>query len=142
GYQRVGLSATVGNPEEIALFLGGNQPVKIVQIPLNKPTKYKVEYPLPGEEDRELAQRLYTTPEAAARLTLVDDLVEAHDSTLIFVNSRVNAELLGSKFNMMDRKIWSNNDWLQEKKGVEAEEGSRRERTKGIDAKSTLQRGK
>src|SRR5207245_1596569 len=34
GFQRVGLSATVGNPEEIALFLGGNQPVKIVQVPL------------------------------------------------------------------------------------------------------------
>src|SRR5207244_8389665 len=74
GFQRVGLSATVGNPEEIALFLGGNQPVKIVQIPLNKSTRYKVEYTPPGEEDRDLAQRLYTTPEAAARLTLVDDL--------------------------------------------------------------------
>src|SRR5437016_12950344 len=70
GFQRVGLSATVGNPEEIALFLGGNQPVKIVQVPLNKSTMYKVEYPPPGEEDRDLARRLYTTPEAAARLKI------------------------------------------------------------------------
>ncbi|TMI18238.1 DEAD/DEAH box helicase [Candidatus Bathyarchaeota archaeon] len=132
GYQRVGLSATVGNPEEIALFLGGNQPVKIVQIPLNKPTKYKVEYPLPGEEDRELAQRLYTTPEAAARLTLVDDLVEAHDSTLIFVNSRVNAELLGSKFNMMDRKIMVHHGSLPKEERVRAEEAFKAREIKGL----------
>src|SRR5690349_322730 len=73
-FQRIGLSATVGNPEEIASFLGGARLVKIVQIPLSKSTRYKVEYPVPGEDDREVARRLFTTPEAAARLTLVDDL--------------------------------------------------------------------
>ncbi len=140
-FQRVGLSATVGNPEEIALFLGGNQPVKIVQIPLNKSTRYKVEYPLPGEEDRELAQRLYTTPEAAARLTLVDDLVEAHDSTLIFVNSRVNAELLGSKFNMMDRKIMVHHGSLPREERVRAEEAFKAGEIKGLVCTSTLELG-
>jgi len=140
-FQRVGLSATVGNPEEIALFLGGNQPVKIVQIPLNKATRYKVEYPLPGEEDRELARRLYTTPEAAARLTLVDDLVEAHDSTLIFVNSRVNAELLGSKFNMMDRKIMVHHGSLPREERVRAEEAFKAGEIKGLVCTSTLELG-
>ena len=140
-FQRVGLSATVGNPEEIALFLGGNQPVKIVQIPLNKSTRYKVEYPLPGEEDRKLAQRLYTTPEAAARLTLVDDLVEAHDSTLIFVNSRVNAELLGSKFNMMDRKIMVHHGSLPREERVRAEEAFKAGEIKGLVCTSTLELG-
>ncbi len=141
GFQRVGLSATVGNPEEIALFLGGNQPVKTVQIPLNKLTKYKVEYPAPGEEDRDLARRLYTTPEAAARLTLVDDLVEAHDSTLIFVNSRVNAELLGSKFNMMDRKIMVHHGSLPREARVRAEEAFKGGEIKGLVCTSTLELG-
>ena len=141
GFQRVGLSATVGNPEEIALFLGGNQPVKIVQVPLNKSTMYKVEYPPPGEEDRDLARRLYTTPEAAARLTLVDDLVEAHDSTLIFVNSRVNAELLGSKFNMMDRKIMVHHGSLPREERVRAEEAFKTGEIKGLVCTSTLELG-
>ena len=141
GFQRVGLSATVGNPEEIALFLGGNQPVKTVQIPLNKLTKYKVQYPAPGEEDRDLARRLYTTPEAAARLTLVDDLVEAHDSTLIFVNSRVNAELLGSKFNMMDRKIMVHHGSLPREERVRAEEAFKGGEIKGLVCTSTLELG-
>src|SRR5438067_7301357 len=141
GFQRVGLSATVGNPEEIALFLGGDQPVKTVQIPLNKLTRYKVEYPAPGEEDRDLARRLYTTPEAAARLTLVDDLVEAHDSTLIFVNSRVNAELLGSKFNMMDRKIMVHHGSLPREERVRAEEAFKGGEIKGLVCTSTLELG-
>ncbi len=141
GFQRVGLSATVGNPEEITLFLGGNQPVKTVQIPINKSTKYKVEYPAPGEEDRDLARRLYTTPEAAARLTLVDDLVEAHDSTLIFVNSRVNAELLGSKFNMMDRKIMVHHGSLPREERVRAEEAFKAGDIKGLVCTSTLELG-
>src|SRR5713101_5972153 len=141
GFQRVGLSATVSNPEEIARFLGGKQPVKIVQIPLNKSTRYRVEYPSPGEEDQELARRLYTTPEAAARLTLVDDLVEAHDSTLIFVNSRVNAELLGSKFNMMDRKIMVHHGSLPREERVRAEEAFKTGEIKGLVCTSTLELG-
>jgi ATP-dependent helicase Lhr and Lhr-like helicase len=140
-FQRVGLSATVGNPDQIAQFLGGGSSVKIVQIPLSRSTKYKVEYPVPGDEDRETARRLYTTPEAAARLTLVDDLVEAHDSTLIFVNSRVNAELLGSKFSMMDRKIMVHHGSLPREERVRAEEAFKAGDIKGLVCTSTLELG-
>lgn len=141
GFQRVGLSATVGNPEEIAQFLGGADPVKIVQIPLSKDTRYKIEYPAPGEEDQELARKLYTAPEAAARLALVDDLVEAHDSTLIFVNSRVNAEMLGSKFNMMDQKIMVHHGSLPKEERVRAEESFKAREIKGLVCTSTLELG-
>ncbi len=141
GFQRVGLSATVGNPEEIARFLGGSEPVQIVQIPLSKDTRYKIESPPPGEEDQELARRLYTAPEAAARLALVSDLVEAHDSTLIFVNSRVNAEMLGSKFNMMDQKIMVHHGSLPKEERVHAEEAFKAREIKGLVCTSTLELG-
>jgi ATP-dependent Lhr-like helicase len=140
-FQRVGLSATVGNPDEIANFLGGNNPVRIVLIPLSKDTRYKIEYPPPGEEDQELARKLYTAPEAAARLTLVSDLVEAHDSTLIFVNSRVNAEMLGSKFNMMDQKIMVHHGSLPKEERVRAEEAFKARQIKGLVCTSTLELG-
>jgi ATP-dependent Lhr-like helicase len=141
GFQRVGLSATVGNPEEIAAYLGGKDPVRIVQIPLDKLTKYTVEYPVPGEEDQQLARKLYTAPEAAARLALVSDLVEAHDSTLIFVNSRVNAEMLGSKFNMMNQKIMVHHGSLTREERVRAEEAFKTGQVKGLVATSTLELG-
>jgi len=141
GFQRIGLSATVGNPEEISRFLGGSEPVRIVQIPLSKDTRYKIEYPTPGEEDQELARRLYTAPEAAARLALVSDLVDAHDSTLIFVNSRVNAEMLGSKFNMMDQKIMVHHGSLPKEERVRAEEAFKACEIKGLVCTSTLELG-
>jgi ATP-dependent Lhr-like helicase len=141
GFQRVGLSATVGNPEEISQFLGGSEPVRIVQIPLSKDTRYRIEYPPPGEEDQELARRLYTAPEAAARLALVSDLVDAHDSTLIFVNSRVNAEMLGSKFNMMDQKIMVHHGSLPKEERVRAEEAFKARQIKGLVCTSTLELG-
>jgi ATP-dependent Lhr-like helicase len=141
GFQRVGLSATVGNPEEISRFLGGSEPVRIVQIPLSKDTRYRIEYPPPGEEDQELARRLYTAPEAAARLALVSDLVDAHDSTLIFVNSRVNAEMLGSKFNMMDQKIMVHHGSLPKEERVRSEEAFKSRQIKGLVCTSTLELG-
>jgi ATP-dependent Lhr-like helicase len=141
GFQRIGLSATVGNPEEISRFLGGSEPVRIVQIPLSKDTRYKIEYPTPGEEDQELARRLYTAPEAAARLALVSDLVDSHDSTLIFVNSRVNAEMLGSKFNMMDQKIMVHHGSLPKEERVRAEEAFKARQVKGLVCTSTLELG-
>ena len=141
GFQRIGLSATVGNPEEISRFLGGSEPVRIVQIPLSKDTRYKIEYPTPGEEDQELARRLYTAPEAAARLALVSDLVDAHDSTLIFVNSRVNAEMLGSKFNLMDQNIMVHHGSLPKEERVRAEEAFKARQVKGLVCTSTLELG-
>jgi ATP-dependent Lhr-like helicase len=141
GFQRIGLSATVGNPEEISRFLGGSEPVRTVQIPLSKDTRYKIEYPTPGEEDQELARRLYTAPEAAARLALVSDLVDAHDSTLIFVNSRVNAEMLGSKFNLMDQNIMVHHGSLPKEERVRAEEAFKAGQVKGLVCTSTLELG-
>jgi len=141
GFQRIGLSATVGNPEEISRFLGGSEPVRIVQIPLSKDSRYKIEYPTPGEDDQELARRLYTAPEAAARLALVSDLVDAHDSTLIFVNNRVNAEMLGSKFNMMDQKIMVHHGSLPKEERVRAEEAFKAREIKGLVCTSTLELG-
>src|SRR5256712_5668018 len=140
-FQRVGLSATVGNPGEIALFLGGYEPVQVVQIPLGKSTRYKVEYPTPGEADKELARRIYTAPEAAARLNMVASLVEAHDSTLIFSNSRVNAEMLGSKFNMMDEKIMVHHGSLPKEERVRAEEAFKSGEIRGLVCTSTLELG-
>src|SRR3989441_4672402 len=140
-FQRVGLSATVGNPGEIALFLGGYDPVQVVQIPLSKSTRYKVEYPTPGEADKELARRIYTAPEAAARLNMVASLVEAHDSTLIFSNSRVNAEMLGSKFNMMDEKIMVHHGSLPKEERVRAEEAFKSGEIRGLVCTSTLELG-
>lgn len=104
-FQHVGLSATVGNPDEIAAFVAGGRPIQVLEVSPLKEVKYFVEFPHPTDEDHVVAQSLYTAPEAAARLNRIWELVEDHDSTLIFVNSRTNAEMLGSKFHQLKRSI-------------------------------------
>jgi len=103
-FQRIGLSATVGNPDDVAKFVAGtNRDVQVVQALLPKGYKYTVENPSPADADYDLAGKLRTSPEAAARIRRIAELVDAHRSTLIFVNSRQNAEMLGYKFNQLGR---------------------------------------
>jgi ATP-dependent Lhr-like helicase len=103
-FQRIGLSATVGNPEDVARFVAGtNREINIVQAVLAKNYRYKVEYLSPTEKDYELAAKLETSPEAAARIRRLIELIDSHKSTLVFVNSRTIAELLGHRFDQLGR---------------------------------------
>jgi ATP-dependent Lhr-like helicase len=70
-FQRIGLSATVGNPHEIALFLVGVKPVEVVEVDVDKTYKYRVEFPYPSDDDYDLADDLSTSPKAASRLNRI-----------------------------------------------------------------------
>jgi len=103
-FQRIGLSATVANPEKVAKFIAGtHRNIKVVEATLAKGYRYFIETPSPQEDDYDLAAKLRTSPEAAARIRRIIELVNSHTSTLIFVNSRQNAEMLGHKFNQLRR---------------------------------------
>jgi ATP-dependent Lhr-like helicase len=102
--QRIGLSATVGNPDEVAHFIAGTgRTVRVVQAMPAKDYSYRAENPEPIDSDYDLAAKLKTAPEAAARLRRIMELVDSHKSTLIFVNSRQNAEMLGHRFDQLSR---------------------------------------
>src|SRR6266705_5056156 len=101
GFQRIGLSATVGRPGSIAALFGGENPLEILAAPLEKQYEYRVEWPRPIDKDFETAQDFYITPEAAAGLSAIDDTLDESRSTLVFVNARPLAELLGSRLSML-----------------------------------------
>ena len=67
-FQRIGLSATIGNPKEIAHYLAGTRrEVAIVEASAEKSYRYSVENPAPAEKDYDLAAKLETSPEAAVK---------------------------------------------------------------------------
>jgi len=142
-FQRVGLSATVGNPEKVAQFIAGtNRPIKIIDVPLPKGYRYSVEYPLPEDEDYDLAQKLHTAPEAAARIRRILDLVKQHNSTLIFANSRANAEVLGHKFTQLERSdIAVHHGSLSKEIRASIEDEFKAKALKAIVCTSTLELG-
>ena len=103
--------------------------------------KYFVEFPHPTDEDNIIAQSLYTAPEAAARLNRIWELVENHDSTLIFVNSRTNAETLGSKFHQLKRNVAVHHGSLPREERVRVENDFKNGRIKALVCTSTLELG-
>jgi ATP-dependent Lhr-like helicase len=142
-FQKIGLSATVGNPDEVAKFIAGtNRSIRVVQASLLKGYRYQVENPAPTEADYDLAGKLGTAPEAAARIRRVAELVDSHKSTLIFVNSRTNAEMLGFKFNQLGRTdVAVHHGSLSKEERVQIEDEFKAGVLKAIICTSTLELG-
>ena len=115
--QRVGLSATVRPVEEIARFLGGQRPVKVVRPPSDKTLRVDVVVPVedmtslgtaaaPPETQAGVQGVAGVTPFEGPRNSIwpaveerVLDLVLAHRSTIVFANSRRLAERLCARLN-------------------------------------------
>jgi len=109
--QRVGLSATVRPVEEVSRFLAGGRPVSVVQPPSDKQWDLQVVVPIAdmsalgevsadhsGAADRP-ERRASIWPHVEERIV---DLIAQHRSTLVFANSRRQAERLTARLN----EIW------------------------------------
>ena len=140
-FQRIGLSATVGNPEEVARFLGGLHPISVIDVEVDKSYRYRVEYPEPEDEDFDLSDELNTTPQAASRLRRIRDLVQGHRSTLIFVQGRGQAESLGHKLGQIDPLIEVHHGSLSREQRHLTEDRFKAGELRGIVCTSTLQLG-
>ncbi|MEM2986899.1 MAG: DEAD/DEAH box helicase, partial [Nitrososphaerota archaeon] len=143
-FQRIGLSATIGNPEKIAKFLVGmNNKCEIVKVSIAKEMKIDVLYPYPRKEDKILAEKLLTLPSVAARLSLIRKLIESHESTLIFTNTRPLAEILTNRFKVwdLDFPIGIHHGSLAKVSRVSAEQGLKYGKLIGIVCTSSLELG-
>lgn len=102
--QRVGLSATVRPPEELARFLSGAGPTsrtRVVAPRAAKTVELSVQVPVP-----DMANLANTPPQAGGTPSIwphvearLVDLIEAHNSTIVFANSRRLAERLTARLN-------------------------------------------
>ncbi len=105
--QRIGLSATVRPTETVAAFLGGSQPVTVVQPPSSKELDLSVVVPVEdlaslgdevglGGDGEEPAAPPSLWPHVESRIV---DLVTQHRSTIVFANSRRLTERLAARLN-------------------------------------------
>lgn len=141
-FQVIGLSATVGNPTEITAFLGGaSSKVRVLQVEAEKEYRYFVELPDPVEDDYELARLLYTSAEHAAVLNRIVEQVEEHDASLVFVNSRVNAETLVSKLNIFSKGFGVHHGSLPKEERTRTEDDFKEGRLRALVCTSTLELG-
>ena len=143
-FQLIGLSATIGSPEEVARFLVGNErEVEIVRVPVARLMKLQVIYPQPGPEDYKLASVLFTHPEVAVRLRLIRRFMEEHKSVLLFTNTRTISEVLASRFKVwdIDFPISIHHGSLAKPSRIAAEKGLKEGELKGLICTSSLELG-
>jgi ATP-dependent Lhr-like helicase len=143
-FQLIGLSATVGSAEEVARFLvGPGRYCRVVKVPLPKGFSVTILFPVPGPEDRELAEYLGVAPDVAARLNAIRSLVEVHRSTLIFTNTRPLAEILANRFKALDETfpVTIHHGSLSRDRRLEAEKDLKQGELKGLICTSSLEMG-
>ena len=143
-FQMIGLSATIGTPEKVARFLvGNNRPVEIVRVPVARTLKLRIIYPKPQPEDFTLASTLYTHPEVAARLRVIREYIEQHNSVLLFTNTRTISEVLASRFKVWDINfpVSIHHGSLAKPSRVAAERGLKQGDLQGLICTSSLELG-
>lgn len=136
-FQRIGLSATVGTPQEVAHYLGTH--VDIVDATEQKDIIVQVEYPL--QEDVTLAAQLHVNVETAARITRIQELLQEHKSVLVFVNTREMAEILSSRFNIVEEDIDVHHSSLSKFMRIETEKKFKSQELKSIICTSSMELG-
>ncbi len=141
--QFIGLSATLGNPEEVASLVAGELPVSVVYTPVSKRFEVRIEWPDVTPEDRELAAKLFVAPEVVAKLRRIRELVEEHRATLVFTNTRPASEMIGSRLRLWDEKIpvYVHHGSLSLGERVRVEEMLKKGEIKGVICTSSLELG-
>src|SRR5438046_885354 len=102
-FQRVGLSATQRPLEEIGRFVSGGRPIRLVDAGTRKPLDLQVVVPVEDMREPGTAAGHSIWPSIYPELLR---LVEAHRSTIVFVNNRRLAERLALRLNeLAEREI-------------------------------------
>ena len=106
GYQRIGISATIGDVNEASNFLFNDKAHKNITSAMQKQFDITVEMPLkPKYDDKEFRLSFGLDLPAYARITRVTELIMDAKAAIIFANTRQAVESIGSKLIMLEKTI-------------------------------------
>jgi ATP-dependent Lhr-like helicase len=146
-YQRIGISATIGNADEAKRFLFAGGDGRIIDSTAAKEMEVGIEMPRePAKDYKEFREKFDLDAQTLARLERIADMVEKSDSILIFANTRQVVESLGSKLIYLDRMrpfgtIGIHHGSLDKGERIAMENAFKEGRIKGIMATSSLELG-
>ena len=162
-FQRIGLSATVGDPEAVGRFLTGKREVnappavktnldsqspasvdrgfEIVSVDVGSRVAFTVTRPEITPEDERLAGELATTETMASHVRTIRDAVAANESTLVFVNTRQTAEALGSRLKKLDVSLEVHHGSLARDVRIDVEEQFKSGELAGLVCTSSMELG-
>ena len=148
GFQRIGVSATVADPAQVARWLGGRgRDVEVVVVKAAKEIRLAVVHPEPAPDDAELAAKLAVPPNLVAQMHAIRRLCLAHKRVLVFHNTRDGAELLASRSALLDAEagkeplLGLHHGSLSAEVRTEVEDGFKAGRIRALVATSSLELG-
>lgn len=150
-FQRVGLSATVGSPEKVRDFLvGTKRDGVIIETSKKRELDVQVKKPVVDEKrDKRLSEIMRCDVEKAASMRVCKKLIEGHQSTLFFVNTRDAAETLSSSYTLWREELSSEDDFpigvhhgsLSKEARIEMEKRFKEGGLKGLICTSSMELG-
>lgn len=145
-FQRVGISATVGDRKKLARFLVGKRGCEIAEAG-SKRLELSVETAgKPSDQMSQSMERFGLDQDAAGRLELVAERIKGSNSTLIFANTRQVVEAVGSRLVYIDKAlgfggIGVHHSSLDRMQRIELEDDFKNGKVKSIIATSSLELG-
>src|SRR5579871_2486539 len=144
--RRIGLSATVGNPEHVARFLSPEpRSVEVRAARQRRNIVITPDIPPPGPPPvpAPLAAELKADAIQLGGLVALEAAIRAHTTTLIFVNTRPTAEGLAARLSRLapDLAIAVHHGSLSRELREEAEESFRSGKLRALVATSSLELG-
>ncbi|NJE01463.1 DEAD/DEAH box helicase [Thermococcus sp. JdF3] len=137
-FRRIGMTATVGNEEEVREWLKADV---IVKPNWKKRYRFHVLYPRPTEKDLELARELSVSSEIASRLRALWGVVEGHGKALIFTNTRQFAEILAHRLKAWGKPVEVHHGSLSREARIKAEKALKEGRIKALICTSSMELG-
>lgn len=139
-FQRIGLSATVADPIQVSQFLCGYRSCEIVDLKYLRSMKFEVTYPQPSKSYDSAANELQVDTSAVARLKEIQRIIK-DNKTLVFVNTRSIAEILGSRLMKLDPKISVHHGSLSKEVRIQLEDDFKGGKLDALVATSSLELG-
>lgn len=139
--QKIGLSATVGNPHQVAKWLSPSaEPINAVAP---RTTELFVDAVVQTPEDEVGSLELAISPRAHATLRGLSDIVSKKSPCLIFVNSRNSAETVAQRLQAIapDLKIGVHHGSLAKETRTQMEDDLRNGELQGLVCTSSLELG-
>ncbi|MDD5417502.1 MAG: DEAD/DEAH box helicase [Candidatus Nanoarchaeia archaeon] len=138
-FQKIGLSATVSNISGVRDYLSQN--CETVRLDADKKYDIEVLKANPEGEDLEYAEKQGVGKEVAWAVRKINEIINCSKSTLVFVNTRQTAELLGSKLKRINEKVEVHHSSLSKESRLSTEDGFRKGEIKAIVCTSSMELG-
>ncbi len=147
GFQRIGISATIGDTETVSRFLCNKRQCTVVSSATKKNIKISIEMPSKySGRNQALMERMGLDKESMTRLESIAGHIKHSKSTLLFGNTRQVVEALGSRLINLNQAedfggIGVHHGSLDRKERIDIEDKFKSGAIKSIIATSSLELG-